>query len=278
MLNTQHFIQDDKTGIINQIYSSPKNVAAGFAGYCITHPKSQSSFAATLKKTQQSVWEHNSTWNWKVSCSSRLYLYHIKCFVIRNNQVVTKKITSLPGEVGGRHSSFNATRYKQRNSNGQQLQFFTVRPHVSVKLNRLHFHIDIFLAITPPNSAAISTQLCVTSLQKEKKTQHMYKLLKKTLSLMSSLCFGGDQEWEQEGRLSVSGEEKLLHEKILVVLLKRNYSAFVDQLFCRAHALPTTINHHVFIRGKKKIIPKLISLQTSKFANTTSQHVLKETN
>lgn len=116
---------------------------------------------------------HNSTWNWKVSCSSHLYHYHIKCFVIRNNQVVTKKITSLPSEVGGWHSSFSATWCKWRNSNGQQLQFFTVRPCTSVKLNCLHFHVDIFLTITPPNSADISTQLCVTSLQKEKEATHV---------------------------------------------------------------------------------------------------------
>ena len=64
MLNTHHFIWDDKTRITNQIYSS-KNVTAGFPGYCIIHSKSQSSFAVTLKKTNNPIGNITQHGIWK---------------------------------------------------------------------------------------------------------------------------------------------------------------------------------------------------------------------
>lgn len=130
----------------------------------VTAPSTQTHRAAAQshwKKPQQSGWEHNSTWNLKVSCSpSSLYHYHLKCCVIRNNQVVTKKMTSLPSEVGGWHSTFNATWCKQRNSNGQQLQFFNWYTWSNCKHNCLHFHVDIFLTNSPKQCRCISLVAC----------------------------------------------------------------------------------------------------------------------
>lgn len=66
---------------------------------------------------------------------------------------------------------------------------------------------------------------------------------------MCNLCFDGGYEREQEGGLYVWEEVRLLQENVLVILLKTNYKVFVDQLFYRAHPLPTTVNHHIFIKG-----------------------------
>lgn len=98
MLNTWYFAWRDKTETINQIHTS-SNVTAGFRGYWIIHANSQGSFPIRQKKTKTAR-EHHSMWNLKLSCPlSNFYYHQLNYLAIRNKQVVTKRIISLPIQV-----------------------------------------------------------------------------------------------------------------------------------------------------------------------------------